>query len=145
MLIAGIALGLLLGLLLGGQIERLADIRLQFLPLLFLGVILRFGTEAALIYGSALVDELRVPLFGLAYGLLLFTLWQNRSYPGLALAFVGVASNALVIMVNGGHMPVWMPAYEASGLTGPLGTVLHVPLPATLGPSSSSTSGRSAT
>ena len=134
MLIAGIALGLLLGLLLGGRIERLADIRLKFLPFLFLGVILRFATEAALIYGVNVVEELRVPLFGLAYGFLLFTLWQNRSYPGMALAFVGVASNALVIMVNGGHMPVWMPAYEASGLTAPLGTALHVPLPATLGP-----------
>ena len=133
MLIAGIALGLLLGLLLGGRIERLADIRLRFLPLLFLGVILRFGTEALLAYNVPIVDELRLPLFGLAYGLLLITLWQNRAYPGLALAFVGVASNALVIMVNGGYMPVWLPAYEASGLTGPLGTVLHTPLPATLG------------
>jgi DHA3 family macrolide efflux protein-like MFS transporter len=134
MLIAGIALGLMLGLLLGGRLERLADIRLKFLPLLFLGVIVRFGTEAALIYGLDFADQLRLPLFGLSYGLLLFTLWQNRAYPGLALAFVGVASNALVIMVNGGYMPVWMPAYEASGLSGPLGTVLHVPLPATLGP-----------
>ena len=134
MLIAGIALGLLLGLFLGGKIERLADIRLTFLPLLFAGVILRFGTEALLVYGIDLVDELRIPLFGLAYGLLLFTLWQNRAYPGMALAFVGVASNALVIMVNGGYMPVWLPAYAASGLTEPLGTVLHVPLPSTLGP-----------
>ena len=122
MLIAGIALGLLLGLLLGGRIERLADIRLRFLPLLFLGVILRFGTEALLAYDVPIVNELRLPLFGLAYGLLLITLWQNRTYPGLALAFVGVASNALVIMVNGGYMPVWLPAYEASGLSGPLGT-----------------------
>ncbi len=133
MLIAGIALGLVLGLLLGGKIGRLADIRLRFLPLLFLGVILRFGTEALLAYNVPIVDQLRLPLFGLAYGLLLVTLWQNRGYPGLALAFVGVASNALVIMVNGGYMPVWLPAYEASGLSGPLGTVLHTPLPATLG------------
>ena len=41
-----------------------------------------------------------MPLLGIAYGLLLFTLWQNRFYPGLALAFVGIASNALVIMVE---------------------------------------------
>ena len=103
--------------MLGGKIERLADIRLQFLPLLFAGVILRFATEAAIVYGVDLVDELRLPLFGLAYGLLLFTLWQNRGYPGMALAFVGVASNALVIMVNGGYMPVWLPAY-AGGRAG---------------------------
>jgi hypothetical protein len=81
-----------------------------------------------------MADTLRVPLFTLAYGLLLFTLWQNRGYPGLALAFVGVASNALVIMVNGGYMPVWPPAYVASGLSGPLVTVLHVPLPILIGP-----------
>ena len=54
-------------------------------------------------------------------------------YPGLALAFVGVASNALVIMVNGGYMPVWLPAYEASGLPGRSARSSHVPLPATLG------------
>ncbi len=134
MLIGGIAVGLLLGLFLGGKIERLADIRLKFLPFLFAGVILRFGTEALIVYGVDFVEELRVPLFGLAYGLLLFTLWQNRLYPGLALAFVGIAINALVIMVNGGYMPVWIPAYEASGLSGAMGSVLHVPLPLTLGP-----------
>ena len=64
MLIAGIALGLLLGLLLGGRIERLADIRLRFLPLLFLGVILRFGTEALLAYDVPIIHELRLPLSG---------------------------------------------------------------------------------
>ena len=36
------------------------------------------------------MDALRLPLFALAYGLLLFALWNNRGYPGLALAFVGI-------------------------------------------------------
>ena len=69
--------------------------------------------------GVGVVDVLRMPLFGLAYGLLLFTLWHNRTYPGLALAFVGIALNGLVILVNGGRMPVWMDAYACAGLTGP--------------------------
>ena len=56
-----------------------------------------------------------MPLLALAYGLLLFVLWKNRWYPGLALAFVGIAANALVILVNGGRMPVWVPAYEVVG------------------------------
>ena len=51
MLIGGIALGLVLGLLLGGRLEHLADIRLRFMPLLFLALILRFGTEAMLGFG----------------------------------------------------------------------------------------------
>ena len=127
MLIGGITLGLVLGLLLGGRLERLADIRLRFLPLLFVAVIVRFATEALLGAGVEIADALRVPLLGTAYGLLLFTLWHNRSYPGLALAFIGIASNALVIMWNGGYMPVWLPAYAVSGLPGPLelGSAAH--------------------
>ncbi len=130
MLIGGIALGLVLGLLLGGSLERLADIRLRFLPLLFVAVIVRFGTEALLGYGVGIVDTLRLPLFGLAYGLLLYTLWRNRGYPGLALAFIGILSNAIVILVNGGRMPVWLPAYTAAGFEPPISTVLHTVLPA---------------
>ena len=132
MLIGGIALGLILGLLLGGRLENLANIRLRFLPLLFVAVIIRFGTEAALSFGVPFAETLRMPLLGLAYGLLLFTLWKNRFSPGLALAFIGIASNALVIMVNGGRMPVWIPAFQASGLQGPLDSVLHIPLGPTI-------------
>ena len=49
MLIGGVAVGLLLGLLAGGRLDNLANIRLRFLPLLFLGVIVRFGTELGLL------------------------------------------------------------------------------------------------
>ena len=62
MLIGGIALGLVLGLLLGGRLEHLADIRLRFLPLLFLAVIVRFATEAMLGFGVEIAETLRVPL-----------------------------------------------------------------------------------
>jgi DHA3 family macrolide efflux protein-like MFS transporter len=130
MLIGGIALGLLLGLLLGGRLERLAEIRLRFLPLLFVAVIVRFGTETMLSHGVAAADTLRLPLFALSYGLLLYALWHNRGYPGLALAFIGILSNAVVILVNGGRMPVWLPAYTAAGFTPPISTVLHTVLPA---------------
>ena len=125
MLIGGVAVGLLLGLLAGGRLDNLANIRLRFLPLLFLGVIVRFGTELGLSYGLTTFENLRVPLLALAYGLLLFTLWQNRFYPGLILAFVGIAMNAMAILANGGYMPVWDQAYEAAGLSGPINSQLH--------------------
>ena len=125
MLIGGVAVGLLLGLLAGGRLDNLANIRLRFLPLLFLGVIVRFGTELGLSYGLTTFENLRVPLLALAYGLLLFTLWQNRFYPGLILAFVGIAMNAVAILANGGYMPVWDQAYEAAGLSGPINSQLH--------------------
>ena len=125
MLIGGVVVGLLLGLLAGGRLDNLASIRLRFLPLLFLGVIVRFGTELGLSYGINAVENLRVPLLALAYGLLLFTLWQNRWYPGLILAFVGIAMNSMAILANGGYMPVWDQAYDAAGLSGPINSQLH--------------------
>jgi MFS family permease len=134
MLIGSVALGLIVGLLFGGRIERLADVRLKLLPLLFVAVIVRFGTEILLGLQVPLVETLRMPLLALGYALLLVALWQNRGYPGLALAFVGVASNALVITVNGGYMPVWMPAYSAAGFETPLNTALHIPLDAGTAP-----------
>ena len=82
MLIGGVALGLIVGLLLGGRIERLAEVRLQLLPILFLAVIIRFGTEILLNLQVPLAETLRVPLLALAYALLLVALWRNRGYPG---------------------------------------------------------------
>ena len=106
MLIGGIALGLVLGLLAGGSILNLASVRLHRLHILFFAVILRFGTEVLLNLGVPLADTLRVPLLAVAFGLLLVALWANRGYPGMSLAFIGVLANAVVILVNGGYMPI---------------------------------------
>jgi MFS transporter, DHA3 family, macrolide efflux protein len=128
MLIGAILLGLVVGLLLGGKLENLASVRMRFLPLLFLAVIVRFGTEFALAQGVQPVEAARAPLLASAYLLMLYVLWKNRLYPGLALAFVGIAANGLAIAANGGRMPVWQSAYEASNLPGPLDSILHYQL-----------------
>ncbi len=133
MLIGGIALGLVLGLLVGGKpstsrtsaSDSCRCCSCSDRPV-------RDGGRAGLRCRGG--GPAAGPAARPAYGLLLVTLWHNRGYPGLALAFVGIASNALVIFVTGGYMPVWMPAFEASGLPGPLASVLHVPLDAGTGP-----------
>ena len=117
MLIGGILLGLLLGLLAGGRLANLAHIQLRWTWLLVSAVVVRFATEAALGAQIGVVESFRLPLLASAFGLLLVALWVNRSYPGLSLAFLGVLSNALVIVVNGGYMPILEPALGAAGLT----------------------------
>ncbi len=153
MLIGGIALGLVLGLVAGGNLLNLGSIRLRRLGLLALALGLRVGTELLLGADVAIVDTLRVPLFATAFGLLLVALWANRGYPGMSLAFVGILSNTIVILVNGGYMPIWEPALVAAGMTpadvtsaihyvlpppldanfllhlGPLADVIPIPLP----------------
>ncbi len=153
MLIGGIALGLVLGLAAGGHLGNLAYIRLRRLGLLAVALILRAGTELLLNAGVAPVETLRLPLFAAAFGLLLIALWSNRGYPGMSLAFIGIFSNAAVMIVNGGYMPIWEPSLIAAGLTpadvtssihyilppaldaefllhlGPLSDVIPIPLP----------------
>ena len=117
MLIGGIALGLVLGLLAGGSVLNLGSIRLRRLGLLVVALALRIATEFLLNAGVGIVDTLRIPLFALSFGLLLAALWVNRGFPGFSLAFIGTASNAIVILVNGGYMPIWEPALNAAGMT----------------------------
>ncbi len=133
MLIGGIALGLILGLIVGGHITNLAYVRLHRLRLLLVAVVVRFATDYLLNAGVPIVDQLRVPLLALAFGLLLVALWANRGYPGMPLAFVGVLTNAVVILVNGGYMPIYIPSLELAGMTpADVTSALHSFLPATL-------------
>ena len=44
-------------------------------------------------------------------------LWLNRSQPGLLVVMGGVAANGIAIVVNGGYMPVYLPALAAAGLS----------------------------
>jgi MFS family permease len=154
-LIAGVALGLIAGLLAGGSFSNLAENtrRLRWLALLFIGTIVRFGEEAALEAHLPLAEALRLPLFVLGFVLLLAGLWANRREPGLVVAFVGIFSNLIPIIVNGGYMPIWGPSLAAAGFTpadvqspfhtilaaaldntflahaGPLGDVVPIPFP----------------
>jgi MFS transporter, DHA3 family, macrolide efflux protein len=152
-LIGAIALGLVLGLLAGGNIWNLASIRLRWIGVLLLAVVVRFATEAAIGNGIGLAEQLRLPLFGGAYALLLAGLWANRAHPGMSLAFVGILSNLVAITLNLGRMPIWEPSLIAAGLTpedartafhtllptdlnadfflhaGPLSDVIPIPLP----------------
>jgi MFS family permease len=152
-LIGAIALGLVLGLLAGGNIWNLGSIRLRWIGVLLLAVVVRFATEAAIGNGIGLAEQLRLPLFAGAYALLLAGLWANRAHPGMSLAFVGILSNLVAITLNGGRMPIWEPSLLAAGLTpedartafhtllptdlnasfflhaGPLSDVIPIPLP----------------
>ncbi len=133
MLIAGIALGLILGLLVGGRLTNLAVVRLRWVPLIAAAVVLRFGTELLLGADVPIVETLRLPLLAGAFSMLLVGLWANRVYPGMTLAFVGTLANALVIVVNGGYMPIWEPALELANLeAADVSSSIHLVLSANL-------------
>ena len=100
--------------------------------LIFVALVLRYATQAAILNGFAPADQLRLPLYAASFGLLIAGLWPNRGHPGILAVIVGAASNGLAIVANGGWMPVWKPALEAVGMsTGDLNSAFHTLLPAT--------------
>jgi hypothetical protein len=135
-LLGGIILGLALGLLNGGNIDHISWVRLRWPALIFLAVILRYGAEALLTRGFEPALAIQPVLLVGASAILLLGLWANRNLPGMSIAFVGVASNAVVLAVNGGRMPIWAPSLAAAGFTpADVSPAIHTILPATLDPS----------
>lgn len=100
----------------GGRLSNLADysIRWSALPLLALGL------QIYVVYGPAKEDA---RLFGIpallnlaSYGLVLATALINWRLPGMAWLGLGASLNFLVILVNGGWMPVTAESLAAAGL-----------------------------
>ena len=135
MIVIGLLGGLVLGLLAGGKLGRLLDVRLRWVALIVLALALRIGTQTAIANGVELADQLRLPLYTGAFSILAAALWLNRRLPGLLAVFVGIVANGLAIVVNGGWMPVWPPALAAAGLPATeLNVAFHRLLPMEFGP-----------
>ena len=134
MLLVAAILGIVAGLLAGGRLTNLLSAKLRFGALIVAGLLVRVATQWLIDQGVDIVDQLRVLLFALSFGLLVLALWLNRSQPGFLLAMVGVSANGLAIILNGGYMPVYLPAVEMAGLTAAdLSPTFHTALPIELG------------
>ncbi|CAN5670752.1 hypothetical protein BH23CHL7_BH23CHL7_13300 [soil metagenome] len=130
MIIPGLLMGLLVGLLVGGRLGRLADVRLQWVGLIAIALLLRLGTQSAIANGFEPAEALRLPLYLAGFGLLALATWFNRAQPGMLAITVGVVSNGVALLLNGGWMPVWQPSLELVGLSiGDLNTAFHLALP----------------
>jgi len=103
LLAAGV--GLVLGLALGGRPSNLWDVRIRGWPLLVVPVAWRLaelaGGDEAGWQRAALPFAFPAVLVALA----VFAAWNWR-LPALPLIAAGAALNALVVIVNGGRMPI---------------------------------------
>lgn len=124
-----LGLGLLLGLLAGGTLGGLAEVRLRgesALVALVLGTALLprvFEWSAPRWHGALLA------VWAVGIAILVWLAWLNVRTPGIGLIGVGLALNAVVIIANGG-MPVDPRAAGAMGeaLAAALaGSAFHMP------------------
>lgn len=105
-LYAALVVGFLVAILRGGRIKRLAHLPLRWG---WLAIIL-FAAQAYLIFWpEARAQGLFSPqamILPFSYLVLIFVAWSNRSLPGVNLILLGIVLNFLVIVANGGFMPV---------------------------------------
>src|SRR2546427_5807670 len=119
MLVSAVAAGLLVGLAFGGDVRRIASIRVRWFALLLVAFALRLLGGVPL--GEA---NQRLSYVISLFILVAFTLvnWKVTAAP---LATIGIALNAIVVALHQGAMPVSSQAIELGGFRG-AGDALHI-------------------
>jgi hypothetical protein len=100
---------IIIGLLRGGELEKLSTISIWGVPLFALALLLR-----VLIWVFGLLDFSVLlsysPFFIIiSYLILIFVSIQNIKLPGFRYITLGLVLNSFVIIINGGQMPVLLP------------------------------------
>jgi predicted MFS family arabinose efflux permease len=112
-LLAAFIVSLAVAWALGASLGRLADVRFRGEWLVFAALIVQIALFTPL--ADPLPARVIPPLHIVSYLALLAFLACNLRRPGIWLIAVGACSNALVIIINGGVMPVSLAAWKASG------------------------------
>jgi uncharacterized protein DUF5317 len=107
LLAAGGLVGLVVGLLTGGDLRNLLQRRLRW-PLVVIAAFVIRELEVRTPLGSAAWGP---AIFALSLAVLLvWAAWHHDRLPGIWLVVVGIGMNLLVVIVNGGRMPVALAA-----------------------------------
>ncbi len=105
MVFDGIILSLLIGFFRGGNLKGISDLNLKFgwvFPILLGIQLIIYFTQNSFTWIAGLSSV----SFMLVYVVGLYFLWVNRTYEGFGILFFGVLLNFIVMLVNGGRMPV---------------------------------------
>jgi len=116
LLLVLVGLALLLSLLLGGDLRRLGGAHIRLSPLILLSLLLQIVIFTRWWQSVVPSDGVTSALYVVSLLLLLMVGWLNRRLPGLSILLLGLASNALVIFVNGGSMPASLWAMRTAGI-----------------------------
>ena len=109
MVFDGILIAIIIGFIRGGSFKRFADIRFRmgwiFPVLLFIQLtIFYFQNKVAWVGHISNLSFMAIYVVGLTF------LWVNRHHTHFKTIFIGVCLNFIVMVINGGRMPVSMGA-----------------------------------
>jgi hypothetical protein len=102
-ILSAIPIGILVGLLLGGRLDRLADLRLRWAPLAVLGLLIQVALFTDPV--SAAVGDAAPAIYVASTAAVLVAVLRDVRVPGMAVVALGAASNLAAIVANAGYMP----------------------------------------
>jgi len=111
-----IIISILVGLISGGKLNNLTQISLKRIELLILACLIQGGL---IFFGSRkvqfIIDYSSYALI-FSYIVLILAVWYNKKLKGMNFIILGIIFNFVVIVANGGHMPVLLSSLYRAGL-----------------------------
>ena len=114
-LFLAVAVGLLIGFLLGGSTAGFGVARFRYLPLLMVALAVQVLIFTPLMGQMAFIHSIGHYLYMITTLMTLFVLFKNLRIPGLSIVLIGAILNAVVIFANGGFMPTRADLLDEAG------------------------------
>jgi hypothetical protein len=111
-----IIISIIIGLLRNGKLSSLSQISLKRIELIVLACLIQGGL---IFLGSRKVKfvfDHSSYMIIFSYIVLLLSVWYNKKLKGMKIIALGIIFNFLVIVANGGHMPVLLSSLYKAGL-----------------------------
>ena len=111
-----IIISIIIGLLRNGKLSSLSQISLKRIELIVLTCLIQAGL---IFLGSKKVKfvlDYSSYMIIFSYIVLLLAVWYNKGIKGINIIALGIIFNFIVIVTNGGHMPVLLSSLYKSGL-----------------------------
>ena len=111
-----IIISIVIGLLCKGKLSSLSQISLKRIELIVLACLIQGGL---IFLGSRKVKfvlDYSSYMIIFSYIVLLFAVWYNKKLKGINFVALGIIFNFIVIVANGGHMPVLLSSLYKAGL-----------------------------
>ena len=112
-----IIISIIIGLLRNGKLSSLSQISLKKTELIVLACLIQAGL---IFLGSRnikfVLDYNSSYMIIFSYIVLLLAVWYNKKLKGIKIIALGIIFNFIVIVANGGHMPVLLSSLYKAGL-----------------------------
>lgn len=114
--VLAIVFGAVVGLAAGGKLSNILNFKLEKMWIILIAFAVQISSQILCYNGFKFFADNSLIIHGLVFLFMFIAFWANRHYLGVLLVGIGCVLNALVMMVNGGKMPVDPKVIEAAGL-----------------------------